>query len=174
REVVEATDAVYSHCGARRSGGHCQWTGDVTPLEILGVDMAGLVATQDWLVRHGYDEPGYHVAAVLAAGMDIEHARQELGMGEYIPTALETLRAEWPHRRAAVQRVAQACSRGDASASRSSPSSSPRPSRTRPPPPPHHPLVRPTPLGRPPHTPQEVPLCPSMDCAPRWPRSPVV
>ena len=108
REVTEATDAVYSHCGTGRSGGHCQWTGDVTPLEILGVDMAGLVATQDWLVRHGYDEPGYHVAAVLAAGMDIDHARQELGMGEYIPTALETLRAEWPHRRAAVQRVAQA------------------------------------------------------------------
>lgn len=108
REVVEATDAVYSHCGARRSGGHCQWTGDVTPLEDLGVAMAGLVATQDWLVRHGYDEPGYHVAAVLAAGSDIDRARQELGLGEYIPTALETLRAEWPHRRGAVQRVAQA------------------------------------------------------------------
>src|SRR5690606_4581110 len=107
-EVTEATDAVYSHCGTGRSGGHCQWTGDVTPLEDLGVSMAGLVATQDWLIRHGYDEPSYHVAAVLAAGADIDHARQALGLGEYIPTALETLRAEWPHRRAAVQRVAQA------------------------------------------------------------------
>src|SRR5690606_25166467 len=108
REVTEATDAVYSHCGTGRSGGHCQWTGDVTPLEDLGGSMAGLVATQDWLIRHGYDEPSCHVAAVLAAGADIDHARQELGLGEYIPTALETLRAEWPHRRAAVQRVAQA------------------------------------------------------------------
>src|SRR5690606_22338070 len=44
----------------------------------------------------------------LAAGSDIDRARQELGLGEYIPAALETLRAEWPHRRAAVRRVAQA------------------------------------------------------------------